>query len=73
MLLQRAWGAIIDAGLPAGPLAELTKPLFDEQTAYELGVRYDQGGDEARALAEEWAGQFRAKYWKVLKELGKDK
>jgi iron(III) transport system substrate-binding protein len=73
VLLQRAWGAIIDAGLPTGPLAELTRPPFDEQTAYELGVRYDKGGDEARALADEWAGQFRAKYWKVLKELGKDK
>ena len=71
ILLQRAWRALIDAGMPQQALAEMTAPLFDEQTAYELGARYEQGGEQAAALAADWAAQFRAKYEKALASVGK--
>jgi len=70
LLLQRAWQALIDANLPEQALAELTTPPFDEQTAYELGVRYERGGQEAQALAAEWSAKFKAKYQKVLELAG---
>ena len=70
VLLQKAWKAVIDAGLPGDTLAELTQPPFDEATAYELGTRFEQGGDEAGRLAAEWTATFRAKYEKVLQQLG---
>lgn len=69
ILLQEVWKAIIDAGMPAEALAELTKPIVDEQTAYELGKQYQHGGDEAYQLAATWAAQFKAKYEKVLATL----
>ena len=68
ILLQRAWKAVVDAGMPAGPLAELTKPLVSEEEAYQLGARYESGED-AEALAAEWSAKFREKYEKVLAEL----
>ena len=65
VLLQQAWKAVIDNGMPDVALAELTRPPFDEQKAYELGERYE-GGDEAYSLAVEWTAAFRAKYERVL-------
>ena len=71
VLLQRAWQAVIDAGLPAEALAELTRPPFDESTAYELGTRHEQGGAQADQLAKEWSAAFRTRYRKVLDRLGR--
>ena len=65
ILLQRAWKAVIDAGLPADALAELTRPPFDEETAYDLGLKYETS-DESYGLAVDWASAFRKKYEKVL-------
>jgi ABC-type Fe3+ transport system substrate-binding protein len=65
ILLQRAWKAVIDSDMPDAALAELTRPLFDEQKAYEFGARYESS-DEAYGLAVDWAAAFRAKYEKVL-------
>jgi len=66
ILLQKAWKSVIDAGMPADALSELTKPIIDEQTAYQLGKEYQKGGDTAYHLAADWTAQFRAKYEKVL-------
>lgn len=71
ILLQRAWRALIDAGMPQQALAEMTAPPFDEQTAYELGARYEQSDEQAAALAADWAARFRAKYEKALASVGK--
>ncbi|MCP4248147.1 MAG: extracellular solute-binding protein [bacterium] len=65
ILLQRAWKAVIDAGLPADALAELTSPPFDQATAFELGRKYE-ATDESYALAVDWSAAFRAKYEKVI-------
>jgi hypothetical protein len=70
LLLQRAWEAIIKAGMPTDALAELTAPIFDEDTAYEMGERYAQADPlEAAQLMEEWSAAFKAKYERVLKML----
>lgn len=69
ILLQRAWKAVIDRGLPEDAVAELTKPLFTEAEALELGARY-QRGEEAGELDAQWAASFREKYEKVLAMLG---
>jgi len=78
ILLQKAWKAVIDAGLPLTPgvkglpaeaLAELTRPPFDEKTAYELGLRFEKG-DDASGLAADWSAAFRAKYEKVISLAG---
>jgi len=69
ILLQKAWKAVIDAGLPAEALAELTRPPFDEKTAYELGVRHENSA-EASSLSADWSAAFHAKYEKVLSLTG---
>jgi len=69
ILLQRTWGALIAAGLPAEPLAELTRPLFDENTAIQLGQQYARPGEAAKLTAE-WSARFRQKYESVLAALG---
>ncbi len=70
ILLQRAWKAVIDAGLPAEPLAQLTAPPFEESTAYQLGARYEEGEVAAAQLAAEWSAAFRQKYEAVLAAVG---
>lgn len=70
VLLQRAWRAVIDAGLPAGTVAELTQPPFDETTAYELGQKYQAADhDEAAKMLADWSAEFRARYERVLASL----
>jgi iron(III) transport system substrate-binding protein len=69
ILLQECWKRIIDAGLPAEAVAELTRVPFDEKTAYELGETITAGGPEAEALQKEWSAAFRAKYEKILSTL----
>ena len=70
VLLQKTWQAVIEAGMPGEALADLTRPLFEEPEAYELGARFEQGGEEAEHLAAQWRGEYRAKYEKVLADLG---
>jgi ABC-type Fe3+ transport system substrate-binding protein len=70
--LQQAWAAVAEAGMPAAALAELTSLPFDEDTAYELGQKYEQAAPEqARQMLAEWSQMFRAKYERV-RELVKE-
>jgi ABC-type Fe3+ transport system substrate-binding protein len=70
VLLQQVWAKIIERGAPNLATKQLTLPPFDEQTAYELGARYAQGGEEAESLAKEWSAMFRSHYEQMLKSLG---
>jgi ABC-type Fe3+ transport system substrate-binding protein len=67
VLLQQAWAAVAAAGMKPDALAELTKPPFDEATAYEMGQGYRQAseGEQKRFLAE-WSKVFADKYRRVL-------
>ncbi len=67
--LQDCWKRLIDAGLPAEPLAELTRPPFGEDEAYAFGSKMAAGGPEAEALMTDWIRQFRQRYEKVLAAL----
>lgn len=70
VLLQRAWKAVIDAGMPAAAVAELTRPPFDEATALELGRKLQAADrDEAEKMIAEWSADFRARYERVLSSL----
>lgn len=67
LLLQQAWQALIAAGLPAGPLAELTRPPLEEPAAIELGQKYRNAtAEEQRAMRHQWSEEFAARYRKVL-------
>ena len=65
ILLQRCWQKIIQTGMNAAILAELTQPIVSETEAYELGARYQQGGEAAEALMNDWSNRFREKYERV--------
>lgn len=65
--LQKAWKAVIDAGLPPAAVTELIAPPFDEQTAFELGQEYAAAAPaEAKKMLAEWSATFAAKYRKAL-------
>lgn len=65
--LQKAWRAVLAAGMPAAALRELTTPLVSEAQALEWGERYEHESSEGRAaLIQEWSAQMAAKYAKVL-------
>lgn len=67
VLLQQVWQALIAAKLPAGPLAELTRPPIDEAAAMEMSQKYHNAtADEQRAMRKLWAEEFAARYRKVL-------
>lgn len=71
VLLQRAWKAVIDAGLEADALAALTAPPFDEATAYKLGEKYQSAEPtQARAMKKEWSEMFRNRFQGVLEAAG---
>ena len=65
--LQKAWQAVIAAGMPAAALAELTAPVIDAQTALDLGQKLMQVPPaEAELLTKDWSAKFAEKYAKVL-------
>jgi ABC-type Fe3+ transport system substrate-binding protein len=66
VLLQRAWQAVIEAGMPPERLAELVQPPFDEATAMELAGRISQESGAADALIAEWRGLFKERFQRVL-------
>lgn len=67
VLLQRAWKAVIDAGMPTEALHVLTSPPFDESTAYEFGqIHRDAEPAQARKMEEEWSAMFRVRYQRVV-------
>jgi hypothetical protein len=71
VLLQRAWKAVIDAGMPAEAVAVLTKPPFNERTAFELGAKYEAADREvADKMLADWSADFRSRYEKVLSSVG---
>jgi ABC-type Fe3+ transport system substrate-binding protein len=68
--LQQAWQAVIEAGLPAAALRELTEPICDEATAIEWGQRLAAAdSDESARLQAGWSKAFAEKYDRVLKLL----
>ncbi len=69
--LQQAWAAVIAAGMPAEAVRELTSLPFDEDVAFDLGVKY-RGADEAQAgeIIADWTRMFSEKYARVM-ELAK--
>ncbi|MGD2107763.1 MAG: extracellular solute-binding protein [Phycisphaerae bacterium] len=70
LLLQRAWEAITSAGMPKGPLAELTAAPLDENGAYALGKRYRQLSEyESLQMVAEWTQRMRARYERVTEGL----
>lgn len=71
VLLQRAWRALIDAGMPADALKELTAPPVDDATALKLSGEFESAADGGDAVRAEWSKAFAEKYRKVLAMLGK--
>jgi len=67
VLLQQAWDAVVQAGLPAAALSELTALPFPEQGLVEMGREY-QAADPAAAakMLSEWSATFKAKYEHAL-------
>ncbi|MEE8170635.1 MAG: extracellular solute-binding protein, partial [Phycisphaerae bacterium] len=71
VLLQRAWQALIQAGLPVEALAELTAPPFEQEAAEKHGRRLVSAGRTAAAdLQREWSSAFKNRYEKVLQKAG---
>lgn len=71
VLLQRTWKAVIDAGMPASAVADLTRPPFDETAAFDLGAKYEAATrEEAAKMLADLSADFRARYENVLKSLG---
>ncbi len=67
VLLQQAWEAVVDAGMPQDALAELTKAPMDEAEAIEAGKKLESAGpEEAARTREEWSTMFRDRYEHVL-------
>ena len=69
LLLQLVWAAVIQAGMPADALAELTAPPCDEQAAYEVGQAFAADPGQDLPQVAEWNTQFREKYQRVLEML----
>lgn len=69
VLLQNCWRRLIDAGLPAEALAELTAPPITEAEARAAVGTLAAGGEQAQALIRAWSEQFKAKYEEVLSRL----
>ena len=67
VLLQRAWEAVVEAGMPQDAIAELTSPPMKEAEAIEAGQRYQSATDEkAEQMLAEWSAMFRDRYQRVL-------
>lgn len=71
ILLQRAWAAVVAAGLPDDAVAELVSPPMNEAAALELANNF-ASADPARAreLIAEVSGKFRERYQRVLDLVG---
>ncbi len=63
--LQRCWRKIIASGMNEAALAELLKPIVTEARAYEMGKKYQKGGEAADAVLSEWSKLFSEKYERV--------
>lgn len=71
VLLQRAWEAIIQSGMDAEAVAELTRAPLTEEEAFALAERYAAADAEsADALVAEWSAKFRAQYEGVVRTAG---
>jgi ABC-type Fe3+ transport system substrate-binding protein len=67
VLLQRAWEALVGAGLPAAALGELTSLPIAEQALAEAGSTSAAADAEAAVkMLSDWSALFRAKYEQVL-------
>ena len=69
LLLQLVWAAMIQAGMPAEALAELTSPPCTEEAAFEVGKAYAEDPSQDLPQVAEWNNQFKEKYQRVLKML----
>ncbi|TWT42366.1 Phosphoglycerate transport regulatory protein PgtC precursor [Phycisphaerae bacterium RAS1] len=66
VLLQRVWGAAIQAGLPAATVAELAAPLVEEAAAAEAAARLASASTEdVRKVGAEWSRVFHARLGKL--------
>jgi len=67
VLLQKAWAAIQSAGMNQAALAELCKPIVDEQDAYAKASLFQKPESaEALKIEREWSDLFRAKLDRVI-------
>ena len=67
VLLQQAWDAVVQAGLPAAALSELTTLPFGERAPVEMGQEYEAADPAAAAkMLSEWSATFKAKYEHAL-------
>jgi ABC-type Fe3+ transport system substrate-binding protein len=67
VLLQQAWKAVAEAGMPETAVAELTALPFDPQKLAEIAGRCEMAdAAAAEELRTEWSAAFRARYERVL-------
>ncbi len=67
ILLQRAWQAVIENGMPQAALTELTTLPIDEPEAIAAAEALINAPDgDVDELVKEWSALFRAKYERVL-------
>ncbi len=70
--LQLTWRKLIDAGLPAEQLAELTAPLFDEQTARQHVDTWASASPAERdEMLHDWTRAFSDRYQRIQEMLRK--
>ncbi len=69
--LQRAWQAVIAAGLPEEAAGRLLAPPFGEEEAHAAAGKLIEGDDAERAaLLDAWAELFKQRYAEVREQLG---
>lgn len=68
--LQRAWEALIAAGIPQEHLEDLTTHPFGEKMAYKLGAQYQEAhAGLAEQMRNTWRAQIEAKVNRVMQAL----
>ncbi len=68
--LQLLWRRLIDAGLPAAPVATLTAPPLDEAGLAALAEQVDSGTEAEEAALADWTARFARLYADVATALG---
>ena len=69
--LQTLWQKLIDKNMPAEASAELFKPVFSEEEAYQKGLEFKNASRfETPQIMQQWIKLYADKYKKVEEMLG---
>jgi len=70
-ILEKAWKAVIDAGLPAAQVARLTEPPVSEQDLSRLAKRWGTDQVLRSRTSVQWTISCRKRYEAIIRTLGR--